>query len=145
MLFYTVISLIDQIESCFNYIWRITKPRSVYRRFSDYLSVILIGPVLLFSALGIAASMGNTAIVQHLIELEPLGTVYYLIGTILPYLLTVAAFTFIYSFIPNTPVKLRPAVIGGLLAGITWKSTGFLLLYLWLTPHNTVQFTQVLQ
>ncbi len=140
MLFYTVISLIDQIESCFNYIWRITKPRSVYRRFSDYLSVILIGPVLLFSALGIAASMGNTAIVQHLIELEPLGTVYYLIGTILPYLLTVAAFTFIYSFIPNTPVKLRPAVIGGLLAGITWKTTGFLFA---LFMANSAQYSAV--
>jgi membrane protein len=126
MLFYTVISLIDQIESCFNYIWRITKPRSLYRRFSDYLSVILIGPVLLFSALGIAASMGNNTIVQHLIAMEPLGTLYYLVGMVLPYILTVAAFTFIYSFIPNTQVKLRPALIGGISAGLTWKTTGFL-------------------
>lgn len=126
MLFYTVISLIDQIESCFNYIWRITKPRSIYRRFSDYLSVILIGPVLLFSAIGIAASMGNNTIVQHLIAMEPLGTLYYLIGMVLPYFLTVVAFTFIYSFIPNTQVKLRPALIGGILAGLTWKTTGFL-------------------
>ncbi len=126
MLFYTVISLIDQIESCFNYIWRITKPRSLYRRFSDYLSVILIGPVLLFSALGIAASMCNNVIVQRLIAMEPLGTVYYFAGTLLPYALTVAAFAFVYSFIPNTQVKLRPAVIGGLCAGLTWKTTGFL-------------------
>ena len=126
MLFYTVISLVDQIESCFNYIWRITKPRSIYRRFSDYLSVILIGPVLLFSALGIAASMGSTDFVQKLISLEPLGTVYYLAGTMLPHVLTVLAFTFCYSFIPNTKVKLIPALIGGLLAGLAWRLTGYL-------------------
>lgn len=126
MLFYTVISLVDQIESCFNYIWRITKPRTLYRRFSDYLSVILIGPVLIFSAIGIAASMGNNAVVQRLIAMEPLGTVYYFAGIILPYLLTIAAFTFVYSFIPNTEVKLRSALTGGLCAGLTWKATGFL-------------------
>lgn len=140
MLFYTVISLIDQIESCFNYIWRITKPRSLYRRFSDYLSVILIGPVLLFSALGIAASMGNTNLVHRLVTLEPLGTVYYFLGTVLPYLLTVAAFTFIYSFIPNTQVKIRPAVIGGLLAGLTWKTTGVMFA---LFMANSAQYSAV--
>ncbi|MEQ1636322.1 MAG: YhjD/YihY/BrkB family envelope integrity protein [Methylococcales bacterium] len=140
MLFYTAISLVDQIESCFNYIWRITKPRSLYRRFSDYLSVILIGPVLLFSALGIAASMGSTAIVQQLIALEPFGTVYYLAGTILPYLLTVAAFTFVYSFIPNTEVKPVPALIGGLLAGLSWKLTG---LFFGLFIGNSTQYSAV--
>ncbi|QSA98150.1 YhjD/YihY/BrkB family envelope integrity protein [Methylococcus sp. EFPC2] len=126
MLFYTVVSLLEQVEDCFNHIWRIAKPRSLYRRFSDYLSIVLIGPVLLFSAVGIAASMRNAAIVQDLIALEPFGTAYYLAGNILPYLLVVAAFTFAYSFIPNTPVKLRPALVGGLFAGLTWKATGWL-------------------
>jgi membrane protein len=126
LLFYTVISLVDQIESCFNYIWRITKPRSLYRRFSDYLSVILIGPVLLFSALGIAASMGSNAIVHTLISMEPFGTVYYALGLILPYILEVAAFSFIYSFIPNTQVRLIPALAGGIFTGIAWKVTGLL-------------------
>jgi membrane protein len=126
MLFYTSVSLLEQIEECFNHIWRVTKERSLYRRFSDYFSVILIGPVLLFSALGITASMGNTAIAQRLIALEPFGTIYYLTGLILPYMLTIAAFSFAYSFIPNTAVKLQPALAGGLIAGLTWKTTGIL-------------------
>ena len=126
LLFYTVISLVDQIESCFNFIWRITKSRSLYRRFSDYLSVILIGPVLLFSGLGIAASMSSTEIVQKLISMEPFGTVYYVLGMVLPFVLEVAAFSFIYSFIPNTQVRLIPALTGGLFTGIAWKVTGFL-------------------
>lgn len=126
LLFYTVISLVDQIESCFNFIWRITRPRSLYRRFSDYLSVILIGPVLLFSALGIAASMGSAGIVQKLVSMEPFGTVYYVLGLVLPFILEVAAFSFIYSFIPNTQVRLIPALAGGLFTGIAWKGTGLL-------------------
>ena len=51
MLIYTVISLIQKIEDAFNYIWKIKRPRSFARRFSDYMSVILIGPVLIFSAI----------------------------------------------------------------------------------------------
>jgi membrane protein len=125
-LFYTAVSLLEQVEECFNHIWRVAKPRSLYRRFSDYLSVIMIGPVLLFSGLGIAASMTSTALVQRLIALEPFGTVYYLAGLILPYVLMIAAFTFVYAFIPNTPVKLRPALIGGVCAGLVWKATGFI-------------------
>lgn len=126
MLFYTVVSLLAQIEDCFNHIWRITKARPLYRRFSDYLSVVLIGPVLLFSAMGIAASMGNAAIVQRLITMEPFGALYYVLGVFLPYLLIICAFTFAYSFIPNTTVTLRAALAGGLFAGLTWKATGFL-------------------
>lgn len=126
MLFYTVVSLLEQIEDCFNHIWRVAKPRSLYRRFSDYLSVVLIGPVLLFSAIGIAASMSNLDVVQRLMMLEPFGTLYYLIGVLLPYGFLAAAYGFAYSFIPNTAVRLGPALLGGLIAGTAWKVTGVL-------------------
>ncbi|MDF9392556.1 MULTISPECIES: YhjD/YihY/BrkB family envelope integrity protein [Methylococcus] len=126
MLFYTVVSLLEQIEDSFNHIWRVSRTRPLYRQFSDYLSIVLIGPVLLFSAVGIAASMSSMEIVQRLIALEPFGTAYYLAGIALPYVLIVAAFTFAYSFIPNTTVKWRPALAGGLFAGLSWKATGFL-------------------
>jgi membrane protein len=126
MLFYTAISLLSEIEACFNYIWRVSKPRSLYRRFTDYLSVILIGPVFLFSALGITASMGNSALVKGLIQMEPFGIVYYIIGLILPYILIVTTFSFAYVFIPNSKVRLVPALMGGLVAGLAWKSTGAL-------------------
>ncbi|MCK9604994.1 MAG: YihY/virulence factor BrkB family protein [Methylomonas sp.] len=126
LLFYTAISLLAQIEDCFNHIWRVTKPRSIYRRFTDYLSVILIGPVFLFSALGITASMGNSEVVRGLIQMQPFGTAYYMIGLVLPYLLIVAAFSFAYAFIPNSKIKLVPALIGGLVAGLAWKTTGVL-------------------
>ncbi|MGR8931112.1 MAG: YhjD/YihY/BrkB family envelope integrity protein [Gammaproteobacteria bacterium] len=126
MLFYTVISLLGQIEACFNHIWRVTEPRPLKRRISDYLSVVLIGPVLVFSAVGITASMNNLALVQRLIAIEPLGTAYYLLGLLLPYLLLALAFGFAYSFLPNTKVKPVPALAGGLVAGVIWKISGML-------------------
>ena len=46
-LIYTVVSLVQKIEEAFNFIWRIRQPRRFVRRFSDYMSVILVGPVLI--------------------------------------------------------------------------------------------------
>jgi membrane protein len=117
-LFCTVVSLLGRVEESFNHIWRISRPRPWTRRFSDYLSVVLVGPVLLFAGLGITASMGSNALVQRLIALEPFGSAYYVTGLILPYLLISAAFAFGYIFIPNTKVDLKSAAVGGLCAGV---------------------------
>ncbi|MGZ4958765.1 MAG: YhjD/YihY/BrkB family envelope integrity protein [Methylomonas sp.] len=126
MLFYTVVSLLSQVEESFNYIWRVSKGRPLYRRFTDYLSVVLVGPVLLFAAVGIAASMGNAAVVKWLTGFEPFGVLYYALGIILPYVLGICAFTFAYAFIPYTSVPWRAALTGGVCAGLIWKVTGSL-------------------
>jgi membrane protein len=125
-LFYTVLSLLQKIEESFNHVWRVKRLRSFQRRFSDYLSVLLVGPVLVFSALGLIASMANTEIAQTIIGREPFGTLYYLLGLILPYLLIIGAFTFAYRFIPNTHVNFRSALVGGIVAGISWRAAGWL-------------------
>lgn len=124
-LFYTVVSLISKIEEAFNYIWQIHTQRNVLQRFSYYLSVILIGPVLIFTALGFMASMMSTTFVQSLSEMEPFGTLFFITGYVAPYVLVIVAFTFIYIFLPNTPVKFRPALTGAFIAGILWKTAGW--------------------
>jgi len=136
MLFYTVLSLLQKIEESFNYVWRAKKSRSFQRRFSDYLSVLLVGPVLVFAALGLTASMASTEVVRIIISQEPFGTLYYLLGLILPYVLIIGAFTFAYRFIPNTHVSFRSALIGGIVAGIGWRSAG------WLFAEFVVNSTQ---
>jgi len=125
MLMYSVIALLEKIEDSFNQIWRTSEARGWIRRFSDYLSILLIGPVLIFSALGVTASMASTELVQKIIALEPFGTVYYLVGLIIPYVLIIAAFTFVYIFMPNTRVKFISALTGGICAGLAWKSVGW--------------------
>ena len=125
MLFYTVISLIQKIESALNAIWKIKKPRSFARRFSDYTSIILIGPVLMFTAMGLTATIMSTRVVQSIVSVEIFGAAIYLAGKVIPYLLVCAAFTFIYSFVPNIKVKFGSALIGGIFAGILWETTGW--------------------
>lgn len=124
MLFYTIIALVQKIENAFNFVWRVKRSRSMARRFADYLSVVMIGPVLVFSALGLAATVVNHDVVKQLSEIEPFGTLL-LIGTkLLPYIMIILAFTFLYKFIPNTKVKMSPALIGATVAGILWITIG---------------------
>lgn len=125
LLVYTVISLVQKIEGDFNFVWRVDSLRSFGRRFSNYLSVILIGPVLILSAIGITASIMNTALMQRLLTVEPFSTLGVGVGKLVPYLLVWAAFTFIYVFVPNTRVRLVPAAVGGLVGGLLWQSTGW--------------------
>ncbi len=125
LLIYTVIALMQKIESAFNFVWQIDNLRSVSQRFSNYLSVILIGPVLIFSAIGFTAAALNMDFAQKLAMIEPFGTLILYGSKLIPYLLVSLAFTLIYIFIPNTRVHFRAALIGGVIAGVLWKITGW--------------------
>jgi membrane protein len=125
LLFYTVIALVQKIEAAFNFVWQIDRLRSLSQRFSNYLSVITIGPALIFSAVGVTAAMLDTGFAQYLASVEPFGSIMLYAGKLLPYLLVCVAFTFIYILIPNTTVHFRAALVGGVLAGVLWKITGW--------------------
>jgi membrane protein len=124
-LLYTVVSLIQKVESSFNYVWQVERLRRLAQRFSSYLSVILIGPVLVFAALGVTATAMNNSLVQQLMAIEPFGYLLLRLADLVPYLLVIAAFTFIYVFIPNTRVNLGAAAVGGAVAGVLWQSSGW--------------------
>lgn len=124
LLLYTAISLVQKIEEAFNYTWNVSRRRSLVRRFSDYLSVILVGPLLVFLALGITATFSSASVVQELMEIEPFGYLLRLVTRLLPYVLVIGAFTFIYVLIPNTRVKVRHALYGGVVAGVLWETVG---------------------
>src|SRR5690554_3122844 len=126
MLFYTIIALVQKVESAFNFVWRVKQPRSIARRFTDYLSVVMIGPVLVFSAIGLAATVMNHEVVLTLQSIEPFGTLLLVMSKLLPYFMIVLAFTFLYTFIPNTRVKLAPAFGGAMVAGVLWVGLGTL-------------------
>lgn len=126
LLVYTVISLIQKIERSFNMIWRVPDMRSPAQRFSNYLSVIMVGPLLMVSAIGVTATIFSSDIVQTLVEIEPFGSLILAISRFTPFFLVVAAFTFVYIFIPNTRVKVRYAFVAGLVAGVSWQAAGML-------------------
>jgi len=124
-LFITVLSLMGTIEQAFNRIWHVKSSRKLTRRFSDYLSVILVGPVLVVAALTITATLQSNAFVQKMISLEPFGTVILTFLKFVPYFTLWGAFTFLYFLVPNTRVKLTSALVGGLVAAVLWQTVGW--------------------
>jgi len=125
MLIYTSVSLIMKIEDSINHIWTVRKGRSLVRRFSDYISILLIGPVLMFSAIGLTASFENNAVVKEVLSIQPLGSLVLFAAKLIPYIFVFLVFSFIYMVIPNTKVKFKSAFIGGAIAGIAWQTTGW--------------------
>ncbi|HZH06399.1 MAG TPA: YihY/virulence factor BrkB family protein, partial [Lautropia sp.] len=125
LLLYTAISLVQKIEISFNYIWHVPEPRSFGTRFSSYLSVLLVGPLLVFSALGVTAAATSIGVVQGLLAIEPLGWLAAEAGKLVPYALIIGLFFFIYIFIPNTTVKWTSALGGALVGGIAWQTAGW--------------------
>lgn len=125
LLLYTVVGLMQKIERAFNELWHIRRQRAPAQVFSDYLSVLLVGPVLIFTALGITAAVLGSDTMQRLSEVQPFGLVIELITGVLPFLLIIGAFTFIYAFVPNTRVQLGSALVGGTVSGLLWQFTGW--------------------
>jgi membrane protein len=107
-LLYTVVATIQKLENAFNFAWHVERPRSLMRRVSEYLSLMVIGPVFLVIVFGL---FGAVRIHE---SLRALG----------PYLFVTGVFTFLFVFVPNTRVRLRPALIGGLTAGVLWAASG---------------------
>jgi membrane protein len=124
LLIFTALSMAQKVENSFNFVWRVDRPRSFSRRFSEYLSVMLVGPVIMSIAMGMLATVENAALIGRLQSLEPLGTLIVRATELTPYVLVVCAFSFLYAFVPNLRVRLKTALLGGLLAGIAWVTCG---------------------
>jgi membrane protein len=116
LLLWTVLKLLVSIEESFNEIWEIKKGRSVVRKVTDYLTVMMISPIFLIIAGGltiaIQTKMGN----MHL-----LGSVATLLVSLLAYALVAGVFTFIYLVLPNTKVSFKSAGIAGLVSMILFE------------------------
>lgn len=125
LLVYTSISLMQKIEESLNYIWHVARPRRFGERFSRYLSVLFVGPILVFAALGLTATVMNVETVRSVLEIDLLGSAIQAFGRLVPYLLVSGAFAFIYVLLPNARVRLGAALIGGAAGGIAWQTAGW--------------------
>jgi membrane protein len=119
---YTAISMVQKIEGAFNYVWYVTKPRDFAKRLTEYMLVLLIGPLVVAIALGAIASIGNESIVQWFAQNSIFGPIFSATSKLTPYLLITGVFTFLYWYMPNTKVNLRSAIVGGLAGGIMWAT-----------------------
>jgi len=124
MLFYTVVTLVAKIEDALNRIWRLPRSRTWAQRITAYLSVVLVGPVMVFTALTLTASAQSYWLVERLVQIGFVSYIFTLTTNVMPFVLFCATFTFLYKLIPYTRVRLSSALIGGATAGILWQLVG---------------------
>lgn len=118
VLLYSVISTMHKVERAFNYIWNVAAGRSFIRRFSDYLSVLVIWPLTMAASVALTASLHF----DWIADIDAVG----LAPRVMPWILMTLAFAFIYMFMPNTRVGLVPALTGATVATALWKLLGIL-------------------
>ena len=123
ILFWSVISLLGQIESSFNHIWQISSARPWYRKFTDYLTIMLFAPVFLIlsSSLTVFISTELTEFMSKAPILAFFKPVISFLIKVAPYLLTWTSLTLLFIVMPNAKVKFMPAMISGIIAGSLLK------------------------
>jgi membrane protein len=128
VLFWTIIKVLGNIESSLNDIWGIKKSRSLSRKATDYLSMMLISPILLVvsgsATIFIASQV--TFITQKIAVLGGLGTVVSFILKFAPYSIMWVLFSFIYIFMPNTKVNFKSGLFAGIIAGTIYQAVQWL-------------------
>lgn len=145
-LLFTVITLLGNIEEALNSVWKVRETRSLKRKFSDYLSVVIVAPILIVTAVSMSSFLQSQALMQWLLERAYIGDFVLGLFHLVPYLVTSIAMIFLYLFIPNTKVKLIPAIIGGMLAGIFWEFAqwGYIHFQVGVAKYNAIYGTMAI-
>jgi membrane protein len=119
LLFYTIIKILSHIENAFNDIWGIKAPRSLARKITDYLSIMLIGPFLfiLSSTATVIIASGIRTVIDNISLLGAVAPLIFFLLKFLPYCVLWVLFTFLYMFMPNTRVHFISALLAGIIAG----------------------------
>lgn len=145
ILLWSAIKILTNIEFVMNQVWEVREGRSFARRFSDYLAMILICPIIIFAASGVTvylttvlSTIGHGDTIVHTI-----GRYLIPVFSLIPFLLTCLLFTFLYIFMPNTQVRFGPAIIAGLISGtiyqgLQWVFFGF---QIFIAKYNTIYGT----
>ncbi len=143
MLCWTVVKMIGNIERAFNRVWQVEKSRTIFRKFTDYLSFLVIAPMLL-----LAASSATVMVSGYLrkmaaahVALEQVGRPMIEFGVLcVPHVLAWALFTFIYVFLPNTRVRFGAALFGGIIAGSMYQllQAGYIYIQMALSRYNVI-------
>jgi membrane protein len=119
LLFWAIIKVLGNIESSFNDIWSVRKQRPMARKITDYLSVMLVAPVLLVLS-GSATVFVTTqlaSITERFDVLGILGPLVVLFLEITPFVVMWVLFAFLYIFMPNRRVDKKSGLIAGIIAG----------------------------
>ncbi len=124
LLAWTLVTTIKKVEDSFNFLWRVQKPRSFARRMTEYLTLVVGGPVILVMFIGMSHRAIDSAPFRDLSRLPWVELLTTAGIKLAPYAMVIAFFAGLYLMVPNTRVRWRPALIGAVVAGILWAALG---------------------
>jgi membrane protein len=124
VLLWTLVGTIKKVEDSFNFVWRVEHARGFARRITEYVGLLIIGPILMVGFLALSHAALGTMSVHEIVSVAPLQRLRGVGINLAPYAMVTAFFVVFYMFIPNTRVHLKPALVGALVAGIAWAAVG---------------------
>lgn len=123
ILLWSVIKVLGNTELAMNRIWGVKKGRSFTKKFTDYLSIMFIAPILviLISSVNVFLTSNLQAIVMEEGFLRYAGSVIIALLNLVPFILVWLLFIFLYMFMPTTPIRFKHAVVAGIVAGSIYQ------------------------
>lgn len=143
LLVITVLTLLSNIEKSFNSVWGVVETRPLLRRFTDYFSVVTIGPVFVVVAISMTSTLKSQQLVLTLLEKQYVGEALLSLFEVLPFMVMWLVFAGLYLFMPNVKVSPRAALIGGVFGGTLWQVSqwGYLNFQVGVARYNAIYGT----
>ena len=123
LLFWTIVSLIGKIEESLNDVWEVKNPRTLTRKFSDYLTMMVLAPILLVISSSATVLVAGQVrfFAQQVGLLGVLGPVISFFLNLLPYVSIWTLLSALYLILPNTKIPVRAGILGGVAAGTIFQ------------------------
>ncbi|MDA3898734.1 MAG: YihY/virulence factor BrkB family protein [Desulfobacteraceae bacterium] len=121
LLIYASVMMLSTVERTFNELWGVARQRTIPRKISNYISVLFLGPFLMVLATAMIASFSSNTVVAALTQYEVFVHFFVLFSRIIPHATLWIAFTVMYILMPNTRVRLLPALVAGIICSSVWE------------------------
>jgi len=142
VLFFTVMRLLNNVEAVFNSIWGEQTSRTWLRKFTDYLAIVTVAPILIIVSSSLTVFMAT--------QIQGIGERFELVGYVTPfvqfliqlssYILIWLLFTLVYVIMPNTKVRFTSGIVGGVIGGTMFQFVqwGFINFQVGVASYNTI-------
>jgi membrane protein len=117
----TVLSLFGQIENAFNHIGRVRSGRAWYRKLTDYVSVVLLAPLLLVTTVTLTSTVQNQNLLHAFLQTEYVGDALLVALRLAPIVVNVVGLGLLYAVLPNRRPDFGALVLGAVVAGCAWQ------------------------
>ena len=144
MLLVSVICSMAKLENSFNLIWGVKQPRSLLRKCSEYLVVLIMIPIIFLFTTSLNSIIFSNRAVLYLHEhYGAVASVISITVKLISLLVLLVTFGLFFMFMPNTKVKPMPAMLAGTVSFLLWLAVqwAYMRLQVGLTNYNAIYGT----